>query len=414
MKSRLDPLTLAAMLAVVVSFSATAPLTAAASASPLAMAFWRSTLGFLALWPILLLLRRRQVVRVVRRERRLLRREQVRPLVFGFLAATSLALHFATFMTSTRMTSVAMSTALVATQPVWQALIAAAQGVRFSRTTWLGLALAVVGAAAAAGLDVRGGGEALTGDLLALVGAMALAGYTALSQQARSDVSTPLYSTVSSLVCGVELFVVCWLADVPLTGFDTATHLSLLGLLLLPQLLGLGSLNFALGRASATTMSVLLLLESPVAALAAWLLMGQSIDPGSVPGLLLIIAGVTVVTLNGQGEQPAPRRGRHRRGAVPSHGDSGPAPYVPRPVPVDEEQPSAPDTSPPAHLPHARPPVHAARTEPGRDHDHGWGSGWGGGWDEYPTLTLTLAHHGTGAFGPVPPHRSRKGEPDAP
>ncbi len=150
-----DPLAVAAMTVTVVSFAATAPLTAAASAPALAMAFWRNALGFVTLVPLLLLvLRRREVARVARGERGVLRREQWRPLTRGFLAATSLALHFATFMTSTRMTTVAMSTALVATQPVWQAFIAAGQGVPVARRTWAGLLLAVVGAALAAGPDV--------------------------------------------------------------------------------------------------------------------------------------------------------------------------------------------------------------------------------------------------------------------
>ncbi|MGW1505847.1 DMT family transporter [Streptomyces mirabilis] len=310
MKTRIDPLSMAAMAVAVVSISATAPLTAAATASPLAMAFWRNCLGFATLGPFLLVLRRREVVRVTRGERGLLRREQWRPLFFGFLAATALALHFAAFMTSTQLTSVAMSTALVATQPVWQALIAAAQGVRASRRTWTGLALAVVGAAAAAGVDIQSGSDtALMGDLLALAGALAQAGYTALSEKSRADVSTPLYSTFTSLVCGVELLVVCWLADIPLTGFDSTTHLSLLGLLFLPQLLGLGSLNFALGRTSATTMSVLLLLETPVAALTAWWLMDQNIEPATIPGLLLIIVGVTIVLTSGAGEQARAHEG---------------------------------------------------------------------------------------------------------
>jgi drug/metabolite transporter (DMT)-like permease len=328
-KSKFDPLTVAAMAVTLVSISATAPLTAAASAPPLAMAFWRNALGFVALGPLLLFLRRGEVARVARGERRLLRREQWAPLGFGLLAATALALHFAAFMTSTRLTTVAMSTALVATQPVWQALIAAAQGVRASARTWAGLTLAVVGTAAAAGLDIRSGSTALTGDLLALGGAVAQAAYTALSQKARSDVSTPLYSTVCSLICGIELFVICRLAGVHLTGFDSSTKLSLLGLLVLPQLLGLGSLNFALGRTSATTMSVLLLLETPVAALAAWWFMGQSIAPASVPGLALLIIGVTVV-VTGEGATG----GEGAPSAVPQPGTAVDAPaYQARPVP---------------------------------------------------------------------------------
>ncbi|WP_326798148.1 DMT family transporter [Streptomyces sp. NBC_01808] len=178
---------MAATLVTVTAFAATAPLTAAASASPLAMAFWRNCLGLAVLVPLLLLLRRRQVALVVRGKRPLLHRAQWRPLACGFLAASTLACHFAAFMTSTRLTSVAMSTALVATQPVWQALIAAGQGARASGRTWAGLTLAVVGAAAAAGLDMQSGGTVLLGDLLALVGAIALAGYTSLSERARAQ-----------------------------------------------------------------------------------------------------------------------------------------------------------------------------------------------------------------------------------
>lgn len=395
MKSKIDPLTVAAMAVAVVAISATAPLTAAASAAPLAMAFWRNALGFVTLGPFLLILRRREVVRVARGERGLLRRGQWRPLAYGFLAATSLALHFAAFMTSTRMTTVAMSTALVATQPVWQALIAAGQGVRVARRTWAGLTLAVVGAAAAAGLDIQSGGAALMGDLLALAGAVAQAGYTALSQKARTDISTPMYSTVTSLVCGLELLAVCWLADIPLTGFDTSTHLSLLGLLILPQLLGLGSMNFALGRASATTMSVLLLLETPVAALAAWWLMGQGVEPTSFPGLLLIIVGVTVVITSGDGEQAAPQQGKRRKG-TPPYPDH--APYTPQLPPTTggfttgEREPATPHRAFLAAWPTSPEPQpfgHHAKRDPR--------VAWAGlGTDENPTITLT--YHGAGAF----------------
>ncbi|WBB58548.1 DMT family transporter [Streptomyces sp. WMMC500] len=392
MKPRFDPLTAAAIAVAVVSISATAPLTAAASASPLAMAFWRNALGFATLGLLLLMLRRREVVRVARGERGLLRREQRRSLVFGFLAATSLALHFAAFMTSTRMTTVAISTALVATQPVWQALIAAGQGVRFGGATWAGLSLAVLGAAAAAGPDIESGGTALMGDLLALAGAVAGAGYTALSQKARTDLSTPLYSTVTSLVCGLELLLVCWLAGIPLTGFDRSTQLSLLGLLLLPQLLGLGLMNFALGRTSATTMSVVLLLETPVAAVAAWLLMGQSIEPAAGPGLLLILVGVTAVVRIGDAEQPAPRRqGRHRKGTLMFPND---APHTVRsPSLIGERGQSVPVGPSVAawSTPQAAGP-YAHHAEPGPE------TVWRDvGEDDTPTMILAY-HHAAGAF----------------
>ncbi|WP_307522683.1 DMT family transporter [Streptomyces umbrinus] len=411
------------MAIAVVSISATAPLTAAATASPLAMAFWRNALGFATLGPFLLILRRREVVRVVRGERGLLRPEQWRPMVFGFLAATALALHFAAFMTSTQLTSVAMSTALVATQPVWQALIAAGQGVRASRRTWAGLTLAVIGAAAAAGVDIQSGSRtALLGDLLALAGAVAQAGYAALSEKSRADVSTPLYSTVTSLVCGIELLAACWLFDIPLTGFDRTTQLSLLGLLILPQLLGLGALNFVLGRTSATTMSVLLLLETPVAALMAWSLMDQGVAPATVPGLLLIIIGVTVVMTSDSGKKPVPReddlRGPHElrwqdEQRRQDNAGAGAPPY-PAYAPYPSQLPPTvgvstvstvgePTDSTPAHafeawaaFETARPttPRHPPlRPDARRDPRVDWARRPG---DESPTIQLS--YHGAGAF----------------
>jgi drug/metabolite transporter (DMT)-like permease len=295
MKAKIDPLYAVAMVIAVCAVSATAPLTAFASAPALALAFWRNGLGFATNGAIVTALRRGEFRRVYRGERGIVRREQYRFLSLGILASLCLAVHFATFMSSAKLTSVAMSTALVATQPIWQALIAVAQGQRLPHRVWIGLTVAVIGAAAAGGLDIRSGGNALLGDLLALVAAVAQAGYTALSERARSGLSTPLYSALSSFVCAIGLLVACLAAGTPLMHFDRNTGLAVLGLLILPQLLGLGSLNFALGRGSATTISVLLLLESPVAAVIAWLWMGQAPELSTLPGLSFIIVGAAVV-----------------------------------------------------------------------------------------------------------------------
>jgi drug/metabolite transporter (DMT)-like permease len=311
MKSRTDPLYAMAMVIAVCAVSATAPLTAFASAPALALAFWRNGLGSATNGAIVTALRRGEFRRIHRGERRMVRGEQYRSMSLGVLASLCLAVHFAAFMSSAKLTSVAMSTALVATQPIWQALIAVAQGQRLAHRVWVGLTVAVIGAAAASGLDIRSGGNALLGDLLALVGAVAQAGYTALSERARTGLSTPLYSALSSFVCAIGLLVACLATGTPLMRFDRNTELALLGLLILPQLLGLGSLNFALGRGSATTTSVLLLLESPVAAAIAWLWMGQTPEPSTLPGLLLIIVGATVV-VSSSTTQSERFIGRHR------------------------------------------------------------------------------------------------------
>jgi drug/metabolite transporter (DMT)-like permease len=298
MRTKLDAVSIAAVLVTVVAFSMTAPLTAYATAPALALAFGRNALGLLTLGPVFMLVRRGEVRKVLRGERRLVRKEQRRAVFFGVLAGTALAVHFITFMSGTQMTSVAMATALVATQPVWQALIATLFNKRLPRVTWVGLTVSVVGAVVASGVDIRTGDtRAIVGDALALVGAVALAVYTAFSERARPDVSTSLYSVLCFSVCTVELLLVCVVTGTPPFTFTGNNLRALLGRLVFPQLLGLFSLNFALGRAPATAVSVMLLLEAPVAALIAWLWFGQLPAGMGWLGLFLIMAGVTVVVV---------------------------------------------------------------------------------------------------------------------
>ncbi|MGW0087372.1 EamA family transporter [Streptomyces sp. NPDC003393] len=121
-------------------------MTAYGTAPAPALAFGRNALGLLTLGPDLLVFRRREVRKVWRGERLFIRREQRRGVFIGTLAGTTPTAHFVRFMSSPKMTSVAMATALVATQPVWQALIATILGQRPSRITWIGLVVSVVGA----------------------------------------------------------------------------------------------------------------------------------------------------------------------------------------------------------------------------------------------------------------------------
>ena len=64
-------------------------------------------------------------------------------------------------------------------------------------------------------------------------------------------------------------------------------------------MLGHSMFNYALHRISATTVSVLILLEVPGAALLAWLWLGQTPRAAALPGLALLLAGVAVVIVGG-------------------------------------------------------------------------------------------------------------------
>jgi drug/metabolite transporter (DMT)-like permease len=160
--------------------------------------------------------------------------------------------------------------------------------------------VAVIGAAVATGVDIGRTGTAVVGDLLALAGGVAAAVYTAFGERARSTISTTGYTAVCYLVCSLLLLVICLAARQPLTGYPATAWLALVGLTVGAQLLGHSLLSFALRRVVATTVSVVVLLEVPGAAVLGWLWLGQVPRPGSIGGLALLLVGVALVIVAGR------------------------------------------------------------------------------------------------------------------
>jgi drug/metabolite transporter (DMT)-like permease len=281
-------LTAGALTVAVLAVSSSAPLIAFAAAPALAVALWRNALATVALTPVTLGPRRAELRGAGRSN-----------LIFCALSGIALAIHFGTWMPSVQIGSVATATALVATQPVWQGLIAAWQGRRPTTAGWIGIGFAVAGAAWATGADVRVSGRAVLADVLALIGGMAAAVYTALGERARTRLSTTTYTWVCYGVCAGVLLVVCLTARIELFRYDRQTWAAIVAIVVGAQLLGHSMFNYALHRTSATTVSVLLLLETPGAALLAWVWLGQAPRPSALPGIALLLAGVAVVVIGG-------------------------------------------------------------------------------------------------------------------
>ncbi len=282
--------TVLALAVAVLAVSSSAPLIAYATVPALAVAFWRNALATAVLTPVTLLAGRAELRAAFTGPGR---RQGVRCV----LAGIALAAHFGTWMPSVRLSTVATAVALGATQPVWQGLIARAQGRRLPRLAWAGIVAAVAGAALATGADFTVSGTAFLGDLLALAGGLFAAIYTALGEQARTTISTTTYTTVCYGVCAVLLAAACLLAGTPLGGYDQRSWVAILALTAGAQLLGHSLFNYSLHRISATTVSVLILLEVPAAALIAWAWLGQTPPAAALPGLALILLGVVAVIL---------------------------------------------------------------------------------------------------------------------
>ena len=217
-----------------------------------------------------------------------------------------LALHFATWTPALTYTSVASATALVATQPVWAALISGRRGVPVGRAVWLGIAVAMTGALLLAVVDLRVSGEALVGDLLALAGGAFAALYMTAGSEVRRSVSTTTYTLLCYATTAALLLVVCVAARVPLSGYDGDDWLKLVALTVGAQLLGHSLFNRVLKTVGPTTVSMLILLEIPGAALIAALLLGQTPPLLALPAAVLLLAGLAMVIRAGsRGTTPA-------------------------------------------------------------------------------------------------------------
>ena len=279
--SRADALLMAVML---LFLSASGPIIAATAAPALAIAFWRCILGSGATGAWLLVRRSRELLSLNRRE-------------LGLIAAAGalLGLHFAAWVPSLRFTSVAASTAIVATQPVWAALIARARGVRIAPLAWVGIGISLLGVLVLTGIDASLDPRALIGDGLALLGAILAAAYISVGEHARKTVSTATMTFVLYGVSALTVLVLVIALRVPLTGFSMQAWVLILLLTLTAQLLGHSLMNRLLATVPATVISLTILLELPGAAIIAAIVLGQMPTLSLIPAMALILAGLVLV-----------------------------------------------------------------------------------------------------------------------
>ena len=225
---------------------------------PLAIAFWRSLIGSgltlpWALWRH-------------RAEMRSLTRQELRWTAY---AGVLLGLHFAAWLPSLQFTTVASSTALVALQPVWAALLARRAGAHIPRIAWIGIGVALAGVVVLTGVDVSVDPRHLVGDGLAVLGGMLSAAYVTVGERVRRTVSTPTYTSIAYAVSAATLLPITLLLGQSLWGYGAGGWATILALTLGAQLLGHTLINLVLRTTSATVTSLAILLEMPGATIIA-------------------------------------------------------------------------------------------------------------------------------------------------
>lgn len=270
---------------------------AQAEASSIAIAAARLVIASIVLVPLALIRYRHEWLRLSRAD-----------LVKGFFSGVFLALHFATWISSLELTSVASSVVLVTTTPLWVAIlspIVLKEPIR--RSVLLGLIISIIG-----GVIVGIGntcslqqgefscqaqvfsGQAMLGNFLALFGAWMAAGYMIMGRQLRKKMNTiPYTALVYGVAALILLVVVLWRAE-PVLSYSQETYVWLIALGIFPQLLGHSLFNWALKYISAAYVSLTLLGEPIGTIILAFIFLKESPTLLEGVGAGLIMIGIVV------------------------------------------------------------------------------------------------------------------------
>jgi drug/metabolite transporter (DMT)-like permease len=256
----------------------------AADAEPLAMSFWRCAAGSLLLLPFSL------------RDLRGVRRREV---IVCAISGLFLAIHFATWIASIGLTTIAAAVLLVSLTPVFVALTAwLFFKDRLPVAGWSGIVLALLGSGIVlAGADASGGDVTLLGNVLALIGGATAAWYLMAGADARRRLGILGYSVITYGMAALLLLVPITIDRTPLVGFSRDTWLAIGGMIVGPQLLGHTVINYTLRAIDTTTVSVAVLVEPVIATLLALVLFSEVPSLLVYPGGLAILAGIFVVTM---------------------------------------------------------------------------------------------------------------------
>jgi drug/metabolite transporter (DMT)-like permease len=274
----------------------------ATTVTALAIAFWRNAIAAVVMAGPTLIREPREFSRIGRNEFR-----------WSLVAAVALALHFACFITSLQLTSVAAATALVCLQSAWIAIIQLFRGVRHPWQVLVGLGISFGGVVAITGFDMGTSPDALLGDLLALAGGLLAGIYTLAGGRARQSMTTGTYTALCYGMCSVLVAVMAISTNQPLSGFGAAGWLGILAITVCAQLVGHTAFNHLLATMSPLLVSMIILLEIPGAALLAAAFLNETLPAGTYAGLALILVGLAVVVAgqrNGKGGNGKAGRGK--------------------------------------------------------------------------------------------------------
>lgn len=211
------------------------------------------------------------------------------------LAGLLLGAHFGVWITSLAFTSTAASVALVATQPVFAALLGhVLLGEGASRRELFGIGVAAIGCAYLAGGDWSTSRDAVIGDALAIAGAITAAGYLLVGRRLRAALPLAPYLAAVNLVAGAALLVAALVAGISIGAQSAGAYQAIVACAVLGSVVGHTLLNWSVRRLRAHLVTLAILGEPIGASLLTWFFFDEQAPMHALIGGAIILVGIGV------------------------------------------------------------------------------------------------------------------------
>ncbi len=221
-----------------------------------------------------------------------------RHLAGSLLPGLLLGLHFLTWVVGARMTLAANASLIVNMVPVvMPLLLIVLVREKLTKGEIVGTALALAGTALLTASDARLSAESMRGDLVCFVSMVLYAAYLALGRKNRHYPTVWLYLVPVYLSAGLVCLAVSLALQSPFHEYPAREVLLILGLGLVPTVMGHSILNHAMRSLRGQAVALANLGQFVFAGAMAWLMLGEALRPAFLAAAPLVVAGVALAVL---------------------------------------------------------------------------------------------------------------------
>lgn len=217
-------------------------------------------------------------------------------LIFPVLGGLFTAFDLAFWNTSVLYTTASNATLLGNTAPIWVALVTMFLfRHKLPKGFWLGLALALGGAALVLGNDFFLHPRLGLGDLMAITAGFFYAGYLLSTQRGRESLDPLSYITIMVISASLFTLIINLVLGHQFSGYSQQSWLVFILLALVSQILGYMSVSYALGHLPASIVAPTMIGQPILTTLLAIPLLGELPLPVQLVGGLVTLAGIYLV-----------------------------------------------------------------------------------------------------------------------